>query len=76
VLAEALEADASDVEEISKGGRVGGVVVSARFSGIDQVDRQRLVWGALRQGLDPEQLLAIGLLMTLTPSEFNAVREG
>jgi acid stress-induced BolA-like protein IbaG/YrbA len=51
------------------------MVIADRFSGMDQVDRQRLVWTTLRHVLAPEQLLHVGLLMTLTPAEAGVARE-
>jgi acid stress-induced BolA-like protein IbaG/YrbA len=75
VLQRELEADASDVDETSPGGRVSGLVVAPVFSGKDQVERQRLVWGVLRRHLEAEVLAHVGLLMTLTPAELAAARE-
>lgn len=74
VLTETLEADVTDVRTRDDAGRVSGAVIAARFSGLDQVDRQALVWDILRQHLTSAELSQVGLLMTLTPTEMAAVR--
>lgn len=76
VLRQELDADASDVERVSADGRIAGAVIAERFTGLEQVERQRLVWRTLREHLAEDFLLNVGLLMTMTPAEAAAVRHG
>jgi acid stress-induced BolA-like protein IbaG/YrbA len=50
--------------------RVGGVVVSDVFDGLDHVDRQRAVWKVLREGLTEDELARVGLILPVTEAEF------
>ena len=51
------------------GGRVSGVVVSSAFNTLSHRKRQDLLQDILRDGLSDKELLAIGAIATLTPSE-------
>ena len=55
--------------------RLGGVVAWSGFRGKGQIDRQRLLWDALRQELDDDELLQIGLILTVTPEQLEALNE-
>ena len=50
-------------------GRVGGVVVSDRFTGQTQTERQQWLWGSLRQLMGSAELANIVALLTMTPAE-------
>jgi len=56
-------------------GKVGGVVTSHRFEGMDQVDRQTALWHALRERFGNDELRKISLIMTFTPSELTDLDE-
>jgi acid stress-induced BolA-like protein IbaG/YrbA len=58
--------------EEAGGGKVGGVLVSGRFAGRSQEERQQELWAALRKNMKPEDLLDIVALMTMTPEEIAA----
>jgi acid stress-induced BolA-like protein IbaG/YrbA len=58
--------------EQAGGGKVGGVLVSGRFAGRSQEQRQEDLWGALKERMKPEELLEIVALMTMTPEEIAA----
>jgi acid stress-induced BolA-like protein IbaG/YrbA len=49
-----------------------GTVVSARFRGLDAVDRQKMVWDALDEHLTPEERRRVVIVLTLTPLEEKA----
>ena len=53
-------------------GKVGGVVVSRRFAGRSQEQRQQDLWTALEERMNPEELQDIVALMTMTPEEIAA----
>jgi acid stress-induced BolA-like protein IbaG/YrbA len=50
-------------------GRYGGFLVSEAFRGIEQVDRQTLLWMELAEHFDQGELQDIISILTLTPEE-------
>jgi len=56
-------------------GHIGGVLIWPQFRGRPQIDRQDELWQALRKELHPDELLQVGLLLTVTPEEFEAITE-
>jgi acid stress-induced BolA-like protein IbaG/YrbA len=46
-----------------------GVVVSAKFEGLDEAERQRIIWNHLHKTFDVEQLVDVEFVFTNTPSE-------
>jgi acid stress-induced BolA-like protein IbaG/YrbA len=70
-----LELGFEDAEvqlEHAGNGRVGGVLVSPRFAGQSQEERQAKLWRGLRQHLGSEELEQIVAIMTMTPDEIAA----
>ncbi len=63
-----IKKPAFDLEKM-KGGKVGGFVISRTFTGMDQLDRQNLVWNYLEKKWPPEKLLKIVTLVTISPEE-------
>ena len=55
--------------EVTSSGNVGGFVISPRFAGQSQVDRQETLWAELRQHLAVERLHRIVSILTMTPEE-------
>jgi acid stress-induced BolA-like protein IbaG/YrbA len=55
--------------ETTSSGKVGGFVISKKFAGISQMERQRTLWSELSEHLDPEKLRSIVSLLTMTPEE-------
>lgn len=53
----------------SDGGRLIGVVVSTQFEGMEEGERQRIVWHHLFQLFDARQLTPIEFVFTNTPQE-------
>lgn len=49
--------------------RCVGMMVWTGFSGVEQVDRQRRLAAVLREGLRPEDLVNVGVILTMTPDE-------
>jgi acid stress-induced BolA-like protein IbaG/YrbA len=65
----------SDAEvqlENAGSGKVGGVLVSPRFAGRSQEDRQHALWDELRKRMGPDELVQIVAIMTMTPEEIAA----
>ena len=56
----------------SESGRVGGVLVSKRFAGKSQEERQNELWSGLNAKLRPEELTQIVAILTMTPEEIAA----
>jgi acid stress-induced BolA-like protein IbaG/YrbA len=59
----------NDVAVRSDEGRLIGVVVSTQFEGMDEAERQRVVWHHLFQLFDARQLTRIEFVFTNTPQE-------
>lgn len=55
--------------ERTAGGRVGGFILSEKFAGMKQVDRQELLWRLLEERFSREELQAIVVLLTMTRRE-------
>jgi len=53
-------------------GRIGGILVWPKFRGKGQLERQEELLAKLRADLTPEDLLEIGLILTVTPDEYRA----
>lgn len=69
----ALGFDDTEVQlEGAGGGKVGGVLVSRKFEGKSQEQRQNELWDALRAKLAPDELVQIVAIMTMTPEEIAA----
>lgn len=49
--------------------RVYGVVSWQGFAPMDQVERQRHLTETLEQALTPDEMLHVGVLLTMTPDE-------
>jgi acid stress-induced BolA-like protein IbaG/YrbA len=64
--------DAEVQLEAAGGGKLGGVVVSAKFLGRSQEDRQNDLWRGLKENMRPEELVQIVAIMTMTPEEIAA----
>ena len=62
-----------DLEESND--RIGGIIISSIFYGMDQIDRQNKVWDYLESKLNQTEVNKIVTLATVTPLEFNAYTE-
>ena len=74
-VTDALKAAFPGIEvsiDVLPDGRISGSVVWEGFAGLDQVDRQNKIRTLLRQklGADAQQ---VGVLLTYTPDELNAM---
>jgi acid stress-induced BolA-like protein IbaG/YrbA len=70
LLAAGFKADEIRLEK-TQTGNVGGFVISARFVGKSQVERQEELWAELAKGLPPEKLRRIVSILTMTPDEID-----
>lgn len=57
-----------DLEE-SGSGKIGGFIVSKKFEGMSQLERQNYIWDQLEKELNEEQHKRIRLILALTPEE-------
>jgi hypothetical protein len=57
-------------------GRVSGLLTWDGFGGVEQIERQRTVWGVLRANLTPEEQLRVAAILTLSSQEMAAARAG
>ena len=58
-----------ELERALGGTRIGGVLVWNGFARKKQLSRQRELWDVLRHELPPEDLLQVGLVLTVTEEE-------
>jgi acid stress-induced BolA-like protein IbaG/YrbA len=61
--------------ESANANRIGGSIVWPGFDGMAQIDRQNLLWSALREGLSEEDSRVLTLIITLSPAEVAAMAE-
>jgi len=64
-----------ELEETVPGIKVGGALVSPQFVGMEQIDRQRLLWDVLREDLSAEELSHLGTFLTFNPYEVEIMQE-
>jgi acid stress-induced BolA-like protein IbaG/YrbA len=50
-------------------------VVSSSFAGMDEAERQRMVWRALREHLTDQERVVVEFVFTVAPGEEEAVDE-
>jgi acid stress-induced BolA-like protein IbaG/YrbA len=55
--------------ELSATGNIGGILTSNDFSGLDEIERQELVWDKLKNKLTKNEQEHIVSLITVTPDE-------
>jgi acid stress-induced BolA-like protein IbaG/YrbA len=73
---EGLSLSALEVEiEPDSGTRVVAVVTSDEFEGMDEGERQHLVWKKLLEELDPYEQTRVEFVHTMAPSEYEAAPE-
>lgn len=58
-----------------RGQKIGGILAWDGFAGLEPIDRQGLLWRALRAHFDREDQLGISSIITLTPAEYAVYRE-
>jgi len=58
-----------EIEVYTSGGSVFATVVSGSFTNMDEAERQRQIWTALRGSLSGEERLAIEFVFTIAPDE-------
>ncbi len=56
-------------------GSIIATVVSGSFTGMDEAERQKQVWGALRSNLSDEESLAVEFVFTIAPEEQEPAEE-
>ena len=57
------------VLETTGSGKVAGYLISPRFAGQSQLDRQDQLWTELRERLAEDELVGIVSILTMTPDE-------
>lgn len=58
-----------DMERIGRTNRYRFAVISPRFQRMDHPKRQNLVWDIAERVLKPQELLRVGLILTLRPDD-------
>jgi stress-induced morphogen len=58
--------------ELTQSGKVGGHIISEKFHGKSQTNRQDMLWHELPKHLSQEELSNIVALLTVTPAEVGA----
>ena len=58
-----------------RGQKLGGILAWDGFAGLEPIDRQGLLWRALRAHFNREDQLSISSIITLTPAEYAVYRE-
>lgn len=53
-----------------RGQKIGGILAWDGFAGLEPIDRQGLLWRALRARFDRDDQLGISSIITLTPAEY------
>lgn len=53
-----------------RGQKIGGTFAWDGFAGLEPIDRQGLLWRALRARFDRDDQLGISSIITLTPAEY------
>jgi|GEM_PF-1844146 len=64
-----------EIEETVPGTKIGGALIAPQFVGVEQIERQRLLWGALRESLSSEELSHLGTFLTFNPYEVEVMQE-
>lgn len=66
-----LEEPTISVDSIDRS--VIATILSRSFSGMDEAERQKMVWRALRQNLDDHERVAVEFVFTVAPDEQESV---
>lgn len=56
--------------------RVGGMLIWKGFGALEPIDRQRRLWDVLDKSLSADERREVSAILTLTPEEFAAARQG
>src|SRR4051812_45177176 len=65
-----------EIDSYPESDRAGATIVWKGFEGKNEIERQRLVRTAIEKGLGPQQAKRISIVLTFTPAEMSAMREG
>jgi hypothetical protein len=57
------------------GTKLSGILAWGGFNGLEPIDRQSLLWRALRARFSREDQLRIAILVTLMPAKYSVQRE-
>lgn len=69
-------ADLGTIEVDEERGRFIAVVVSPQFEGMDQGERQHIVWQRVIDALNAEDSVAVEFIFTYSPSEKSRLDRG
>ena len=64
-----------DFDSIHSSSKLSGILTWKGFRGLEPIDRQSLLWKAIRARFNREDQLNISILITLTPTEYAVYRE-
>jgi acid stress-induced BolA-like protein IbaG/YrbA len=75
VLKDAFRGARPELEQGKPSDKIGGFLIWEGFSGIEQIDRQRALSKALKEGLGKQDLNRITTILAATPEEATVMRE-
>jgi hypothetical protein len=75
VFGERFPGSVAELERTAFAERVGGSLIWSGFEAVEQIDRQRQISRAVREGLAPEEQLKVSAILTFTPDEVAVMRE-
>ena len=58
-----------------QGAKLSGILAWTGFDGLEPIDRQGVLWRAIRTHFNREDQLGISSIITLTPAEYAVYRE-
>jgi acid stress-induced BolA-like protein IbaG/YrbA len=73
-LRSAFPGSTAELEPVEGTNRIGGFLIWPGFDEMDQLDRQRTLSAALRARLNPDEILGVSTILTLTPDEVAVMR--
>jgi len=76
IFSERFPGSVAELEKSEFVERVGGSLMWSGFDMVEQIDRQRQVSRAVREGLTPEEQHKVAPILTFTPEEVASIREG
>ncbi|MBL4685701.1 MAG: hypothetical protein JKY37_13995 [Nannocystaceae bacterium] len=70
-----LKLESPEIEVHDSGGAIFATVVSGSFTDVDEAERQKQVWAALRGSLSDAERVVIEFVFTIAPGEKEAKGE-
>lgn len=75
IFAEHFPGSTSELVKSKPSMKVGGLLIWKGFQRMEQIDRQRRLSAALREGLSSDDRLRVTTILTFTPAESAVMKE-